>query len=251
MNMEPSPYEFLARHDTPARGGVTVAVTDALRQAIVTLELKPGEVIDKGAVCERLGVSRFPVSEALSRLQAEGLVDILPQRGSVVSFVRIADVVEYMLIRKALESEAVRVLVARRDPRLVEMLRANLDAQQAAAQNDDREGFHGQDLEFHDLLFEALELPRIKSVIDGARANLDRARRLIITPRRLSHSMSEHRAIFNAIAAADGALAEREMRGHIDSVMREFFEFAREQPELFADGGEMLRLSDTDSFPFG
>lgn len=251
MKMDPSPYEFLAGHATPARGNVTVAVTDALRRAIVTLELKPGEVIDKGAVCERLSVSRFPVSEALARLQAEGLVDILPQRGSTVSYVRIADVVEYMLIRKALESEAVRVLVARRDAGLVEILRANLEAQHAAAMSDDREGFHGQDLEFHDILFEALNLPRIKSVIDSARGNLDRARRLIITPRRLSHSMNEHRAIFEAIAAGDAPSAEREMRGHIDSVMREFFQFARQQPQLFADGDRMLGSSDTDSFPFG
>ena len=111
MKMEAGPYHFLTAPATPTRGNVTVYVTDALRQAIVTLDLRPGEVIDKGAICERLGVSRFPVSEALARLQAEGLVDILPQRGSTVSLVRIADVLEYMLIRKALEAEAVRVVI--------------------------------------------------------------------------------------------------------------------------------------------
>src|SRR6185503_12351375 len=105
------PYKFLVNAAAPQRGSVTTSVTDTLRHAIVTLELKPGETLDKGAICERLGVSRFPVSEALARLQAEGLVDILPQRGSMVSLVRIADVREYMLIRKALESEAVRVLI--------------------------------------------------------------------------------------------------------------------------------------------
>ena len=83
------PYKFLVSATAPQRGNVTQSVTDQLRTAIVTLELKPGETLDKGAICERLGVSRFPVSEALARLQAEGLVEIMPQRGSLVSRVRI------------------------------------------------------------------------------------------------------------------------------------------------------------------
>jgi len=126
MTSGESPYPFLSAPASPTRGNVTVYVTDTLRSAIVTLALKPGEVVDKGAICERLGVSRFPVSEALARLQAEGLVDILPQRGSTVSLVRIADVLEYMLIRKALEAEAIRVLIARRPAGLVEELERNL-----------------------------------------------------------------------------------------------------------------------------
>jgi DNA-binding GntR family transcriptional regulator len=82
MEIDASPYHFLEPLATPSRGNVTAFVTDLLRQSIVTLQLKPGEVIDKTALCDRLGVSRFPVSEALARLQAEGLVDILPQRGT-------------------------------------------------------------------------------------------------------------------------------------------------------------------------
>src|SRR5690606_23112586 len=99
MSTAELPYKFLVGAAPPERGNVTASVTSALRHAIVTLALKPGEILDKGAICERLGVSRFPVSEALARLQAEGLVDIMPQRGTMVSRVRIADVVEFMLIR--------------------------------------------------------------------------------------------------------------------------------------------------------
>src|SRR6185503_16492733 len=127
------PYKFLVNAAAPQRGSVTSSVTEQLRHAIVTLELKPGEVLDKGAICERLGVSRFPVSEALARLQSEGLVEIMPQRGSMVSRVRIGDVVEYMLIRKALESEAIRALVARNPPGIAEKLEANLTEQARAA----------------------------------------------------------------------------------------------------------------------
>ncbi len=245
-----SSYQFLTPPATPSRGNVTAYVTDCLRGAIVTLELRPGEVLDKGAICERLGVSRFPVSEALARLQAEGLVDILPQRGSTVSLIRIADVLEYMLIRKALESEAVRVLIGNHTPELLEQLAHNLSRQRAAAERNDREDFHAHDLQFHDMLFAAMSFDRLRVVIESARANLDRARPLIITPRRLAFSTQEHQAIFDAILAGDGLRASAAMRAHIDSVMVELFAFARERPELFADG-EAQASGTRDNFPFG
>ena len=90
MNNHTSRYSFLTRPAALARGNVTAEVTNAIRNAIVSLALPPGSTIDKSLICAELGVSRFPVSEALARLQIEGLVDIAPQRGSTVSLVRSA-----------------------------------------------------------------------------------------------------------------------------------------------------------------
>jgi DNA-binding GntR family transcriptional regulator len=251
MKMEASPYQFLATPATPTRGNVTVYVTDVLRQAIVSLQLKPGEILDKGAICERLGVSRFPVSEALARLQAEGLVDILPQRGSTVSLVRIADVLEYMLIRKALEAEAVRVVTGNHSEELVDTLRRNMSYQRAAVEIDDQDGFHERDLEFHDIIFGDMRFTKVKGVIENTRANLDRARRLILTPRRLSLTLSEHQAILEGIEAGDAHRSSTAMRAHIDSVMSELITFAIDHAELFADGELLKNDPNYTSFPFG
>ncbi|MBU1334229.1 MAG: GntR family transcriptional regulator [Devosia sp.] len=249
MTTAASPYSFLARPTTLTRGSVTADVTHAIRTAIVTLALPPGSTIDKSLICAELGVSRFPVSEALARLQIEGLVDIAPQRGSTVSLVRIADVREYMLIRKGLESEALRVLIGSHDPSLIDALHANMAAQREAAERDDAETFHQIDVEFHDIIYRSMRLTKVKTIIDSARANLDRARRLIITPRRLALTIAEHQAIFDGILAADAAQATRAIRAHIDAVMVELFAFAREHPGLFADGESLG--TDSDSFPFG
>lgn len=251
MTTDESPYDFLSEPSSPTRGNVTVHVTDTLRHAIVTLRLKPGEVIDKGVICERLGVSRFPVSEALARLQAEGLVDILPQRGSTVSLVLIADVLEYMLIRKALEAEAVRVVTAGRHEELIEALQRNISYQRAAVEIDDQQGFHERDLEFHDIILADMHFTKVKAVIESTRANLDRARRLILTPRRLEMSLSEHEEILAAIIAGDGARAAIAMREHIDRVMAELIDFARTNPALFADGRQLAGDPDYAAFPFG
>jgi DNA-binding GntR family transcriptional regulator len=249
MNSEASPYSFLARPTALTRGNVTADVTNALRHAIVTLALPPGSVIDKSMVCAELGVSRFPVSEALARLQAEGLVEIAPQRGSTVSLVKIADVREYMLIRKALESEALRVLIGAHDADLIAALHANMAAQREAAERDDAEAFHQIDIDFHDIIFRSMRFTKIKGIIDSARANLDRARRLIITPRRLALTIAEHQAIFDGILAASQDQATKAIRAHIDAVMVELFAFARERPAVFADGDSLG--TDSDSFPFG
>jgi len=213
----------------------------------VTLALPPGSLIDKTAICNELGVSRFPVSEALARLQVEGLVDIAPQRGSTVSLVRIADVREYMLIRKGLESEALRVFIGSHDAELIAALHANMAAQREAAERDDAEAFHQIDIEFHDIIFRSMRFTKIKTIIDSARSNLDRARRLIITPRRLALTIAEHQAIFAGILAQDQGQAIAAIRAHIDAVMVELFAFAREHPTLFDDGDAI----DSDSFPFG
>jgi DNA-binding GntR family transcriptional regulator len=251
MRTAESPYEFLSPPASPSRGNVTVYVTDTLRQAIVTLALKPGETIDKGAICERLGVSRFPVSEALARLQTEGLVDILPQRGSTVSLVRIADVLEYMLIRKALEAEAVRVVTGKHSPELIDTLQRNMSYQRAAAEIEDQQGFHERDLEFHDIIFGDMSFTRVKSVIEATRANLDRARRLILTPRRLELTIAEHEKILAGIVAGEAARAAAAMRAHIDSVMAELLAFARDKPQVFADGDLLASDPSYATFPFG
>jgi DNA-binding GntR family transcriptional regulator len=249
MKTEAGPYDFLPAAGSFARGSVTHDVTTTLRQAIVSLAFAPGSVLDKTAICTQLGVSRFPVSEALARLAEEGLVDIAPQRGSTVSLVRIADVREYMLIRKGLESEALRVLIGKHDADVIEALHANMAAQREAAARDDAEAFHQIDVDFHDIIFRTMRLSKVKAIIDRARANLDRARRLIITPRRLALTIAEHQAIFDGILAADAPQAIAAIRAHIDAVMVELFAFAADHPDLFADGADFT--PDTDDFPFG
>jgi DNA-binding GntR family transcriptional regulator len=240
MKPDADSYHFLQGSALPGRGSITQHVTDVLRSAIVTLAFRPGEVLDKGLICERLGVSRFPVSEALARLAAEGLVDILPQRGTSASLVRVADVLEHMLIRRAIEAEAVRLLAGHPDTELIDELNRGLDQQRKAAEDEDPEGFHQLDLEFHDMLFAALRFPKIKGVIEAARANVDRARRLINSPRRLALTIAEHEMVVAAIADGDPEGASAAMRAHLDAVMIELVSFATQRPQLFADGDEPL-----------
>ncbi len=228
-------YDFLSPGRVAAKGGATARVYAGLRDAIVRLDLKPGEFLDKQAIAARFGVSRFPVGEAMNRLAAEGLVDIVPQSGSRVALIKISDARESMFLRRALEMETVRIVAQSASAALTEQLVSNLRYQQAAIESGDLNGFHQFDLAFHAALQDQLGFERVKTATETARLGLDRVRRLLNTRRRLEVTLAEHRNILDAIAAADGERAAAAMGTHLDAVLAELETFARERPELFAD----------------
>lgn len=212
-------------------------MTEALREAIASLELQPGAALDKTALTRRFGVSRFPIAEALNRLKAEGLVDIVPQSGTRVSLIRLSDVRENMFLRRALEAEVAEMLAMQGDAMLIEVLRRNMRYQQTAVDAGDRVGFHRLDVEFHDILFAAVEFPRIRVFLETARLSLDRARRMLSSPRRHAVTFDEHQRIVDAMEARDGQAARRAMAAHIDAVMEELEALYETRPEIFADAG--------------
>jgi DNA-binding GntR family transcriptional regulator len=226
-------YGFLAPLERGRRGHATERVERALRQAIVALDFAPGAFIDKAIVCERLGVSRFPVSEALGRLATEGLVEILPQRGTRAARIRLSEVVEAMLIRRALETMVAEEAARRLPDTELARLKDNLAAQADAVARDDRQDFYGLDLAFHEILVDGLGLTRVRAAIESSRANVDRVRRLLSSPRRHAVTLAEHRDLLVAIERRDPAGARLAMEAHLDAVMEELEHFSAENSEVF------------------
>jgi DNA-binding GntR family transcriptional regulator len=243
-----APYAFLAPFPRGPRGETTAKVERALRAAIVGLDFQPGEFIDKAQVCQRLRVSRFPVSEALGRLAAEGLVEILPQRGTRAARIRLPEIVESMMIRRALEAMVAETAAVRLPREVLAQLQANIAAQEEAVARRDRPGFYDLDLTFHELLVEGLGLSRIRAVIEASRSNVDRVRRLLSSPRRHAVTLAEHQALLAAIWARDPKAARRAMEDHLDAVMQELQRFSASHPEVF-EGSEPDSAADPDAIP--
>jgi len=235
MSATPGSYDFLDRGSAPGRSGATERVHHVLREAIVSLDLRPGTALDKPAIAAKLGVSRFPVGEAMNRLAAEGLVEIVPQSGSRVTLIRLADARENMFLRRAIEVAAVRALAEAAGADLIEALLQNLHYQAAAIESGDEAGFHGFDLGFHALLLDTLGFDRVRRAADTARLGLERVRRLLNSRRRQEDSLADHRRIAGELERRNGDGAARAMEHHLDSVMAELEVFAGQRPELFAD----------------
>jgi len=226
---------FVPGHAGQARRGISKAVVvyDDLRSAIVGLELKPGMRIDKNEVCRRLGVSRQPLAEAVARLAEERLVEVEPQKGTFVARIRISDVAEAAFVRRALEIATIEAIAAGMDDEILARLERVLGYQAAALKAKDVAEFYILDVRFHTMLFERLAMRRVAAVVETSRAQLERARRLMLPTGRAQRTLKEHRAIFAALRERDPARAARAMGEHLDEVMEELKRFAARQPELF------------------
>src|SRR5690348_18302230 len=104
-------------------------VYEVLRRRIRELTMAPGAPLRKEEIALELGVSRAPVSDAISRLAEEGLIDVFPQHGSFVALIRSSDVRESLFVRTALEVEAMRRLAPIANPQVIAALDANIAAQ--------------------------------------------------------------------------------------------------------------------------
>src|SRR5271170_2124314 len=157
------------------------AVYGELKEAILSGALEPGCLIDKAGLCEKLSVSRFPVSAAVSRLAYDRLVDVAPQHGSFVARISLSDVRERFFIRSALEGEIVAE-AARRMTRVdKDALAANLKQGAVAVEAEDRAAFYAHDVAFHRILTARLGMARAHDVLESLRVHLERTRRLTMS----------------------------------------------------------------------
>jgi DNA-binding GntR family transcriptional regulator len=192
-----------------------------LRRRIRELTLPPGSPLRKEEIALEMGVSRAPVSEAITRLADEALVDVFPQHGSFVAPIRAGDVRESLFIRTALEVEAIRRVTQAADPELSAELQTNLAGQADALAVGDLALFYDLDEAMHAAIFAALEAPRAMRLLDAARAPLDRPRRLGLPEAgRPEATLAEHRRIVDAIASGDPEFAAAAMRAHLTQVAR-------------------------------
>ncbi len=229
MRVTHSPVRAAAR----TAGSKSSLVYDELRSAIIALKLQPGAQIDKNEVCERLGVSRQPVAEALARLAEERLVAVEPQKGTYVTRIRMRDVTEAAFVREALEVATVRGIAPDIDDETLDRLRLIVSYQIAAEKAGDIEEFYALDVRFHATLCDRLAFRRVAEAVESARAQTERMRRLLLRPSRRGKTIAEHNAIVAALAARDPDRAGKAMHAHLGNVLRELREFAAERPELF------------------
>ena len=185
-------------------GSLGQRVYQTLRQAILSLDYRPGEILRKPEICEALGVSRSPVADAVARLQTEGLVDVVPQAGTFVARFSMQEIREGAFLREAIELAAIeRVAEIITDDQLT-LLRRNLTVQAALVTDGDIPGFYAMDAAMHELILSFTGFARLAQVSETAWAHVNRARQLILpVPGRIQATLAEHQAILSALEARD------------------------------------------------
>lgn len=215
-------------------GSLAQRVYLSLKDAILTLGYRPGEAMRKPDICERLGVSRSPVAEAVARLAAEGLVQVVPQSGTFVARFSMEEIREGAFLREALELAAVeRVATQITEDQLV-LLRRNLRLQEVLLADRDFPGFYQTDSQMHELILSFTGLRRLASLSQTAWVHVNRARQLILPePGRVQATLAEHQAIIAALEAHDPVTARAVTRHHLGQLIAFLEPLVAARPELF------------------
>lgn len=126
-----------------------------LEEMIVTLRLEPGQVLSEAQLAEDLGIGRTPVREALQRLASEGLVNVLPRRGVLVSEINLSRQLSLLELRREVERLCARKAAMRATPEEREAFSALADELALVAENRDDAAFMRLDLQFNQALVQA------------------------------------------------------------------------------------------------
>jgi GntR family transcriptional regulator, rspAB operon transcriptional repressor len=215
-------------------GSLGSRVYQTLRQAILSVSYRPGEILRKPEICEALGVSRSPVSDAVARLAAEGLVDVVPQAGTFVARFSMEEIREGAFLREAIELHAVEMVATTITDDQLQLLRRNLAVQAALVADGDTPGFYQADAAMHELILSFTGFRRLAQVAETAWLHVNRARQMILpVPGRVGQTLEEHRAIAMALEARDPQAAREATRRHLGQLIRHLEPLERDRPELF------------------
>ncbi len=194
----------LGRLSPSPRRSLAELVSERLREAIYQGELKPGQRLIQADIARRMGVSRIPVREALSRLAEEGLIECRPHRGAVVRRPVTSDVEQAFATAAVLERAALELAVDRATDHQIDALeRLNVALARRAATG--RLGnVTAQLTRFHRELFLLSGLPKLYDCIEALKLFYPPVSRVTMAARGPA-IIAEHGEIIAALRARDRA----------------------------------------------
>jgi len=215
-------------------GSLSSRVYLSLKDAILSLRYQPGQIMRKRDICQQLGISRSPVSEAVTRLAADGLVDVVPQAGTFVARFSMAEIREGAFLREALELAAVERVATTITDEQIKLLKRNLRVQQALVDDLDIKGFYECDTEMHNLILGFTNYRRLAAMAETSWLQVNRARQLVLPhPKRIADTLAEHNAIVAALEAHDPQAAREATKDHLQQLLLNLEVLERDRPNLF------------------
>jgi DNA-binding GntR family transcriptional regulator len=215
----------------PPATALGLQATEAIREAITTGRLAPGEPVTERSLAQLLAVSATPVREALSRLEREGLIERVGRKRSVAVLAGTVHE-EMVMIHAALCGVAARIAAERASEAQIAQIRDALEAAESSIRTSVRKTPRPGFRSFHDAIVgvaqnQVLEkfLSTTEAFDDAYRAAAVAAQRTV-DPGGVERRAKEHRKIFEAIEARDADLAESLAKLHAIGVGKSYFAYA-------------------------
>ncbi|MEY3628525.1 MAG: hypothetical protein RLY91_291 [Pseudomonadota bacterium] len=207
---------------------------DLLREQIVSVALKPGDVLSRNEIATQFGVSQTPVRDALMRLEQENLVEIFPQSGTRVSKIDLQAAQQAHFLRKSVETELVYEFAITKNESVITALDLALDRLKRLASQGHIDPFIRADKDFHYVLYEEAALLDVWSLLQIQSGHIDRIRRLHLpAPGKRKKVIDDHQKIVNAIRTGDGLHAQRTVREHLAGTLSNIAVIQEKYPDFF------------------
>lgn len=219
---------------SPERGrGLAEQAHLALREAILNHQFPPGTRLSVPEMARRLGISRSPAREAIARVADEGLARMEPNRGAVVTTIRVGDLVEIYSLREVLEGLACRLACERLTQENGAELSSIVEAHEIAVTEGNVERHYELDQRFHGTIRRVAGNGRLSDTLDRLQGQIRVAMR---TTHRSSGGMkaavAEHRAMLDALLNRTPEEAEQAARRHVSRLLGELRDTSEETGEI-------------------
>lgn len=218
-------------------------VLDALRAAIVSGELPPGQRLLASDLAAEFQVSSMPVREALRQLEAEGLVTIRPHLGATVTRLSTSTAAEFVEIRSVLEGLGSRLAAERAQPMHLQEMSRHLQRMEEAlgSKATPSTDFADANLDYHSVIFAASGSAELQRILIGLHERTVRFRgQFHLVPDLARHSQDDHRKLFDAIQRGHGDRAEQIAREHHLRAYRELLAFEAESKQAIRRRGRLV-----------
>lgn len=197
---------------------IRTQVYETLKQYIIELKLSPGQALSENEMATQFQVSRTPIRESFVRLSQEGLVQVIPQKGTFVSLINTGLVDEARFMRMKLELAIVEEACKNFPHSALEELELNLLEQKKYLDLDDVETIFNLDQQFHFILFAGVKKQHIWHTMNILTIHLDRCRRLrLLDNHEWQHLYNEHLFLYESIKNNDSAAAIMMMKTHLSN----------------------------------
>jgi DNA-binding GntR family transcriptional regulator len=219
MATDPSPTPSLV---APSPRLVAERAYVELRDRIVTLHIAPGTVLREDELMREMQIGRTPLREAVKRLALENLVTVRPRRGTFVTDVEAADIVNITEVRVELEAYAAELAATRMDEQASELAEALLAEVEVLRRPDDQDWLMHFDERIHRFIWEAAGNPYLLETLERYFTHSLRIWYLVLdrVPG-LGHAVHDQAHLLEALLARDSARSRAIMREHVLAFQRE------------------------------
>ena len=204
-----------------------------IKENIVRLELAPGSKVSESEIAAGLGLSRTPVREALQELSRERIVEIYPQRGSIIALVDYTLVDKARFMRQCLECGVADVLAQRAGTMDFSALRENLELQEYYLRSGNLDKLLELDNQFHQELYRLAGYENCYRMMAGMYLHFDRVRWMATQSVNQEPCVEDHRAIYQAIVEGNSREAAEVVREHLMRYRVDETKLRREYPGYF------------------